>query len=260
MDEAELLADIKNRQLTAGRSDQASDIKDRMTRRFEELKSRILAAPSVEETKISHSDAEQQRQAKIMAAIDAVRKQVGEKYADAAVANWRTETDRQKQVREAVIDYCRTISDRVKAREGVVLYGPVGTGKDHLAVGIAKAACLAGLSVRWLKGQEWFGSLRDSIDSDRSERDLFRALACDVLVISDPLPPLGALTQYQASMLYRLVESRSSSGEVIVATINVADDAEADARLGAQTWDRLKERAWSIKCEWRSFRKPARIV
>jgi DNA replication protein DnaC len=261
MDDQELLADIKNRQATAGKSDPASVTRDRTNRRFEELKASILASPESPQTlPPSPTEIEAQRKGKIVAALEVLKRHLGSKYQDAALANWNADTDRQRTVRQAAADYCKAITEHVAAGEGVVLYGPVGTGKDHLAVGIAKAACLAGLSVKWLKGQEWFGTLRDAIDGERTEREIFRGLECDLLVISDPLPPMGALTQYQASMLYRLTEERSSRGGAIVATINVADDAEADARLGAQTWDRLKDRCWLIKCEWRSFRKPSRIV
>jgi len=264
MDEAEMLADIASRQRTAGTSDQGSDTKAPMNP-FQALKERILATPESPQSKpLSPTEIEAERKSdlerKSLAALRRVQSEAGGHYAEAAVANWRAETERQKQVRAAVVEDCRSIAERVKACEGVLLYGPVGTGKDHLAMGIAKAACLAGLAVRWLRGQEWFGSLRDAMDSDKTERDIFRGLACDVLVLSDPLPPMGALTQYQASMLYRLIEDRYAHGGVIVATVNVANDEEADSRMGAQTWDRLKDRSWMIRCEWKSFRKPTRVV
>jgi len=265
MDEATILADIASRQATVGKSDPASDTKAPMSRRFEELKARILATPESPQNKPRspieiEAERTARRECEMESALRRLKAEAGGKYAEAAVANWTASTDRQRQVREAVIEYCRTIRERVKAAEGVLLYGPVGTGKDHLAMGIAKAACLESLSVRWLKGQEWFGSLRDAIDNDKSEREIFLGLACDVLVLSDPLPPMGALTQYQASMLYRLIEDRYSRGGVIVATVNVASDEEADSRMGAQTWDRLKDRAWQIRCEWKSYRKPARVI
>jgi DNA replication protein DnaC len=263
MDEASMIADIASRQQTVGTSGQDSDSRGPMNP-FESLRAKILALPTIEKPSRCPTELAAERKAaaehRAMEAFRRVQAEAGGHYAEAAVANWRAETARQQQVRAAVIEYCRSIGDRVKASEGVLLYGPVGTGKDHLAMGIAKAACLAGLGVRWMRGQEWFGSLRDAMDSDKSERDIFRSLACNVLILSDPLPPMGPLTQYQASMLYRLVEDRYSKGGVIVATVNVASDDEADSRMGAQTWDRLKDRAWQIRCEWRSFRKPSRIV
>jgi DNA replication protein DnaC len=81
-----------------------------------------------------------------------------------------------------------------------------------------------------------------------------------MLVISDPLPPMGPLTAFQASMLYRLIEERYSSGGVVVATVNVASDEEADSRMGAQTWDRLCDKSVKCHCNWPSYRKPWKTV
>jgi DNA replication protein DnaC len=144
---------------------------------------------------------------------------------------------------------------------GVVLYGPVGTGKDHLAFAVCRSALKSGKSVRWINGQNWFGIVRDAMDTDKSEASLVAELARpDLLCLSDPLPPVGALTQFQATMLYRLVDARYSRGVPTICTINVADDAEADERMGAATWDRLTHDAWKIHCNWETFRKPAREV
>ena len=82
----------------------------------------------------------------------------------------------------------------------------------------------------------------------------------DVLCLSDPLPPVGALTQFQATMLYRLVDARYSRGVPTICTVNVADDAEADERMGVPTWDRLCHGAWKLHCAWPTYRRPAREV
>lgn len=267
MDDQALIAEISVRQATATESDQASDTRDQPNPRpiAETLEAKLqrIREFKIQERTYRSETAEEREAAdrsKRLTAIGDIVSAAGQRYLNASVNSWQATTERQRHVRASIIDYCRTIDDHVGAGEGVVLYGPVGTGKDHLAVGIARAACLADLDCKWLKGQEWFGQLRDAIESDRTERELFRSLECDVLILSDPLPPMGPLTPYQASMLYRLTEDRYSRGGVIVATVNVADDAEADSRLGAQTWDRLCDRAWKVKCDWPSFRKPARVV
>lgn len=265
MDEAAMLADIASRQQMDTRSDQGSDTKA-PTNPFELVRQRILSQPEAKTRSLSDFEREeilrQQREHENRQAVDRLERTVGQKYSTASISNWRAETPRQQEVRAAVIEYCRSVGDRVRLGEGVLLYGPVGTGKDHIAVGIARACCLAGLKICWLKGQEFFGKLRDAMDesSDRSEKELFRDFRSDVLFLSDPIPPVGPLSPYQATMLYRLVDEHYSRGGVVVATVNVSGDEEADKRMGPQTWDRLKDRAWQIKCEWKSFRKPARVV
>lgn len=183
---------------------------------------------------------------------------VGDRYAACRLSNFDATLPAQRRVRDALAKYCEQIRERHAKRQGLVLYGPVGTGKDHLAFAVARAAVLAGLSVKWLNGQDWFGQVRDAMDGDTSEAALIRRIAArDFAVISDPLPPIGNLTQHQATMLYRAVESRYAAGKPTIVTVNVASDGEADLRLGAATWDRLCHGAGKIKCEWPSYRVPA---
>lgn len=144
---------------------------------------------------------------------------------------------------------------------GLVLFGPVGTGKDHLAFAICVESIRLGKTVRWINGQRWFGSIRDAMDTNRSEADIILELATpDVLCISDPLPPIGQLTQHQATMLYRLVDARYARSLPTIVTVNVANDAEADERMGVATWDRLTHDAWKLFCNWPSYRKPKREI
>lgn len=191
----------------------------------------------------------------------------GPRYTPCRLANFELESPKAEHraakaaAVKALNEYASTVKDRRSAREGIVLYGAVGTGKDHLAFAIARAAVLAGFSVRWLNGQDWFGQVRDSMDNGTSEDSIVGRIAnADFTVISDPLPPIGNLTPHQATMLYRAVDDRYNAGKPTIVTLNVKDDDEADQRLGEATWDRLCHGAWKIRCHWPSYRKPAREV
>ncbi len=185
---------------------------------------------------------------------------IGKEHAGCRLANFKTVKPSQKAAVEALEEYASTMSERLKNREGVVLFGPVGTGKDHLAISLAGIAVEShGKRAKLVNVQDWFGDIRDGMDTDRQERSLIRELAePDVLILSDPLPPVGALSQHMATMLYRLVENRDSRGVGTWVTVNVATDQEADERFGAATWDRICHRAWKIHCNWPSYRKPSR--
>ncbi len=183
--------------------------------------------------------------------------QAGRRYADCTFANF-TGGQRQRDAAAAVDDWVASMLDAWES-SGLVLYGPVGTGKDHLAFAACRDLILQqGKSVLWINGQAWFGEVRDSMDSDKTtEAEIIRRLKTpDILVISDPLPPFGELSQHQAVMLYRAVDARYSEGKPTICTINVSDDDEADRRMGAATWDRLCHNAHKVHCKWASFRKP----
>lgn len=167
----------------------------------------------------------------------------------------------QEAVLNALREYAELIEDRRDTATGVVLYGPCGTGKDHLAFGIARAVIAAYMSVVWLNGQDWYGKIRDAMDDETPEASLINRIARpDFAFISDPLPPIGNLSQHQATMLYRAIEARYAARRPTIVTVNVASDEEADSRLGVPTWDRLCHDAWKIKCSWPSYRKPAREI
>jgi DNA replication protein DnaC len=170
---------------------------------------------------------------------------------------------KQTAALEAVREYASTLRDRAAESEGLILFGPVGTGKDHLAMAVCRRAILElEVSCRWLNGPQWFGSLRDAISDEQSEsKTLADLVRPAVLVISDPLPPVGELTTYQAGWLYRVVDRRySTRGKITIITVNARDDSEADKRMGPATWDRLCHGAWRVRCEWPSFRKAMRNV
>ncbi len=187
---------------------------------------------------------------------------VGELHKICRLQNFECNSPEQRKALAALKEYSDTIPARLENSEGLILYGPVGTGKDHLAVSLGGIAVERfDRSVRLVNAQEWFGDIRDAMDTKRDERFLISELSRpDILIISDPVPPTGPLSQHMATMLYRLVEKRDCRGKVTWMTLNVKDDADADRQLGEPTWDRLCDRAWKVHCRWSSHRKPSRTV
>lgn len=143
---------------------------------------------------------------------------------------------------------------------GLILAGPVGTGKDHLQTAIARFAIRdRGLRCAWTDGQAWFGRLRDAMSTGELERDLVgRLAAADVLFLSDPVPPSGALTDYQQAMLWRLVDARYNDRKPTIVSMNADNPSEAAGALTARTWDRLVHGAVVVACHWPSARRPAK--
>ena len=186
--------------------------------------------------------------------------QAGRRYADCELGTFATDRPAQRKAVELVENYCSSLLDAWESG-GLLLYGPCGTGKDHLAFAVCRRLVEEqGRSVVWINGQSWFGEIRDAMDGeDRTEARIIGQLTKpDVLVVSDPLPPFGALTQHQATMLYRAIDYRYANAKPTIATVNVANDEEAEARMGVATWDRLCHGAWKVHCNWPSYRTPAR--
>lgn len=196
------------------------------------------------------------------AAIELASQAGGKRYENYRFTNWNDISAKQKAVKNMVMEWANDFPERLARREGLVLFGPVGTGKDHLVFAACRQAIIQhGVSVRWRNGRDLMGEVRDRIGENQSEAQWVYSLeSAQILVISDPLPVVGPLSAHQADMLYRVVDNRYSAGRLTLVTLNAANDSEADERLGVATWDRLCGDAWKIKCEWASHRKPAREI
>jgi DNA replication protein DnaC len=190
--------------------------------------------------------------------LEDFRKAVGPRYADCTLENYVVGCPAQRKAVDVVLDFARHAAERATAGTNVILFGPSGTGKDHLACGLARAVIQAGIEVRWQNGRDMFGQFRAAIDDDReSEDDLLKALFKPaVLLISDPLPPSGPLTAFQQDLLFRAVDVRYRLRKPTWLTLNVKDGTEADERIGVSIVDRLRHGALTLACNWASYRKP----
>lgn len=183
--------------------------------------------------------------------------QRGDRYAKCGLDNFTT--DGQEAPCRAVSrlrEYCDEISKNAAEGVGVFLFGPCGTGKDHLAMGVAKAFIgTTRQSVSWASGAMLFEQLRDSFDGKKSEGEVMAPhVKAPLLWISDPLPVRGELTQYQAEALYRLVDARYNARRPMLVTANL-EPGKADATLGPAIARRLRESTIQIHCNWPPFKR-----
>lgn len=165
----------------------------------------------------------------------------------------------QRKVLADLKKFIGNIQAHVEAGEGLMLYGPKGTGKDHLAIACLREAAKAGFVTHFEDGQSLFQYFRDVIGSDASERDNIAVYTRpDVLLLSDPVPIAGATSDYQRSVLWRIIDRRYRDLKPTWVTMNVADGKDAESKLGGQIVDRLRDGATVIHCEWPSYRKAAK--
>lgn len=185
------------------------------------------------------------------AAWDALELQCGERYRDSRFANYEIHCDMQRKVVEAL----KAHADRC-SKNGVLLYGPSGTGKDHLLIALACEAIKRDVpSIEWVNGQDLFGEARDLMDTHESEHDFIcQYTRPSVLILSDPVPIDGELTKHQANILYRIIDRRYRACRATWVTMNVLDRDDAGKRIGVATVDRLRDDALSLFCNWPSYR------
>lgn len=191
------------------------------------------------------------------AAWTEVARQIGPRYERARFSTFEQPTAKHKAVVEQFAAWCDQLPELMsRGAGGVVLFGTRGTGKDHLAVaGLRTAAIKHKLSVGWVEGQTLFARSRDLIDRDISEErwanDYVRP---KVLLISDPLPQSGNLSEYQLSVMWRILDARYRKCHATWVTCNARDGADLSTRLGPALTDRLRDGALGLHCDWPTHR------
>lgn len=241
-----------------GRSATLADPAD-SSEEFAELATRICSRPPPEEP--SHEELQRGEQLRRRLAHKDLIRPMGTLYEDCTAANYQAASEKQRKLVTALRAYADDMPAEVAAGNGIVLFGSTGTGKDHLLAALSRVAILKhGLTVEWRNGMDLYGEMRDRIRNDKAEKDLVAALVKpDILYLSDPLPPSGDLSQYQASMLQRIFDGRIRNRKPVWVSMNVQGSDEADRRMGPALVDRLRPGAVCCHCDWKSHRQPRMV-
>lgn len=179
----------------------------------------------------------------------------GARYQQCTLSGFDVTNDRQREVVAQLRDYLDHFDDNVSQGRGVLLFGSSGTGKDHLLTALCRFATLArGIAVQWRNGLNLYADVRSAIQRDDESEEIWRLCHTPILAISDAIPPAGELTDYQASVLFRIFDARYSHLLPIWLSLNVASADEARSRLTVPIVDRLRECCLTLHCNWPSYR------
>ena len=90
--------------------------------------------------------------------------------------------DHARGLKRELIAHLGTL-DFVTAKDNVLLLGPPGTGKTHLATGLAIRACQAGHRVQFATAAQWVTRLAEAHTAGRLQDELTRLTRYPLLVI-----------------------------------------------------------------------------
>ena len=102
----------------------------------------------------------------------------------------------------------------IERKESIILCGPVGVGKTHLAQALGHQACRLGYSALFTKANRLLSDLGGGRADGTWEKRLHRYLKPNLLIIDDFA--IKELTKTQGEDLYELIDQRYRSGSMIV--------------------------------------------
>lgn len=143
----------------------------------------------------------------------------------------------------------------IRQKRNIVLYGPVGTGKSHLAIALGVAACGMDIPVRFFTVAELVVRLADAVRTGTLERLLKSILKAELIILDEwgyvPLDKQGA------QLLFRIISDSYERRSLIITTnleFSKWGTILTDDQMAAAIIDRLAHHGHLIIFEGDSYR------
>lgn len=176
-------------------------------------------------------------------------------FGEANMYNWTFENDdrRNAKISDAMIRYTEMFEDFKKDSKGLLIYGPVGTGKSFYAACIANRLIDNMIPVFMTNTLRVTNELQGKFEGKQEYIDGLNRYP--LLIIDDF--GIERNTEYMNEVVYNIIDSRYKSGLPFIVTTNLTAEQIKKPQEVAYTriYDRVLERCHPVKVEGGSRRR-----
>lgn len=145
----------------------------------------------------------------------------------------------------------------VGRKENIILTGPAGVGKSHIAQAIGERACRIGHSVLYTSAHRMLSGLRAARADKSYDKKMLRLTSPDVLVIDDL--GLRPLELDEPIDLYEIIRGRYELGSIIATSNRALEEwylLFLDDLMASAAMDRLLHHSHVVIMDGDSYRNP----
>lgn len=148
----------------------------------------------------------------------------------------------------------------LKEKRHVLIAGPTGSGKTHLAQALGHQGCRYGKKVKFIRAAVLLREMKASRADNTWEKALRKYTLPELLIIDDF--GLTSMTHAQAEDMYEIVAERHLKGSMIFTSNRKVEawvDLFPDPAMGNAVVDRLVNQSYVIILEGESYRRKLRM-
>lgn len=176
------------------------------------------------------------------------------RFLDRTLESYKAANDGQRRALRIATRYVESFAESANVGPSMVLAGKPGTGKTHIACGIANALIHMGKPVLFMTVLQALRHIKETYrkDSTRTEeKAMAELLEPDLLILDEVGAQLGS--EHEKMLMFEIINERYQNCRSTILISNLTGDELTDF-MGDRVMDRFRENGAVVAFDWASHR------